>query len=91
MTEIELGDKVRCTLTGFTGTAVAKTEFINGCVQWSVLPRLRKKSKSLTENVMPEEVGIDEQSLEIIKPLKKKVKKQDDGGPMTKGLNQRGF
>ena len=30
MREIKLGDKVRCKITGFTRTAVAKTEFING-------------------------------------------------------------
>jgi len=39
MSEIELGDKVRCIHTGFIGIAVARTEFINGCIQFNVLPK----------------------------------------------------
>ncbi len=70
MEQIQLGDKVRCRLTGFTGIAVAKTEFINGCVQWSILTKVDKSNK------MPEEVGVDEQSLEIITPKKRATKKK---------------
>lgn len=41
---------------------------------------------------MAEEVSIDSQSLEIIKRKKKeKVIKEKNGGPMRKGLIQRGF
>ena len=83
--EIKLGDKVKCKLTGFTGIAVARTEFINGCIQWSVLPKGDKSNK------MPEEMGIDEQSLEIIKVPRKKVKKNENGGPMSFGKHLRGF
>ena len=83
--EIKLGDKVRCKLTGFTGTAVAKTEFINGCTQWNVMPKGDKNNK------MPEDVSIDEQSLEVV-PIKKKIiKKKENGGPMTRGLKLRGY
>jgi len=85
MIKIKLGDKVRCKLTGFTGIATAKTEFINGCIQWNVLPRGDKNNK------MPEDMSIDEQSLEVIKTKKKKVKKDDNGGPMHNGLHLRGF
>ena len=91
MSKIQLGDKVRCKITGFEGTAVAKTEFINGCVQWGVLPRMKKASKSFKEGLMPEEVEIDEQSLEIISVKKKEIKKTENGGPMTRGLKLRGF
>ncbi len=85
MTEIKLGDKVRCTLSGFVGIAVAKTEFINGCIQWSVLPKVDKGNKPV------EEVGIDEKSLEVVIPPKKLIKKERTGGPMTRGLKQRGY
>jgi hypothetical protein len=34
MSEIKLGDYVRDKLTGFKGVAVARTEFVNGCVQF---------------------------------------------------------
>lgn len=85
MTEIKLGDKVRDKITGFIGTAVAKTEFLNGCIQFNVLPKLDKGNK------MPDEIGIDEQSLEIIKPKTKKKPKRENGGSMRKGFKQRGF
>lgn len=83
--EIKLGDKVKCKITGFKGIAVARTEFINGCIQWSVLPKGDKSNK------MPEEIGIDEQSLEIIKIPKRKVKKKENGGPIRRGTSLRGF
>lgn len=86
--EIKLGDKVRCIHTGFTGTAIAKTEFLNKCIQWHVLPRGKDKGK------MPEDMGIDEESLELVKKPTKKVKKIEkngNGGGMTRGLNRRNF
>lgn len=85
MSKIQLGDKVKCKYTGFTGVAVAKTEFINGCIQWQVLPKGNKNNK------MPEEIAIDEQSLEVIPIKKKKVKKSGNGGPMHKGVGIRGY
>lgn len=78
MKEIKLGDKVRCKITGFSGIAVAKTEFINGCVQYNVLPKGESKNK------MPEDMSIDIQSLEKIEVKKKKIKKSSTGGRMTK-------
>ena len=105
--EIQLGDKVKCKYTGFTGIVTMKTEFINGCIQFAVAPRVGK------ENKCPEEIGIDAQSLEIIsrgekgkeidqiekeeiKNTKEKIiesLEEDDytGEPMTKGLKMRGF
>ena len=70
--DIELGTKVKCKLTGFIGIAVARTEFINGCVQYIVLAKFKKKE-------LPLEMSIDETSLEIIKSVKKK-KKRETGG-----------
>lgn len=66
--EIELGDKVKDLITGFEGIAVAKTEFINGCVQFSVAKQLKKG-----------EIGepcIDSKSLRIVK--KKAVNLDED-------------
>lgn len=85
MSEIKLGDKVRCIHTGFTGIAICRSEFINGCVQFNVLPKGDKKNK------MPEEMGIDEQSLEIVPSKKKKIIKKNTGGAMTRGLNRRNY
>lgn len=87
MTEIKLGDKVRCKITGFTGTAVIKSEFLNGCIQWDVIPEKNKK-----DNKMPDSVGIDQQSLELVTVKKKlKIEKKTTGGPMRKGINRRNF
>jgi len=86
MENIKLGDKVRCKITGFTGIAVVRSEFLNGCIQWSVLSKMGK------DNKMPEEIGIDEKSLEIIPtPKKKVVKKEENGGAMTRGFVRRNF
>ncbi len=86
MKEIKLGDKVRCKITGFTGIAVAKTEFLNGCVQWNILPKAGKDGK------MPEEIGIDKQSLELLPiPKKKPVKKSYTGGAMNRNLSRRNY
>jgi len=61
-TEIMLGDTVKEKYTGFKGVCVAKTEFINRCVQFSVAPKFNSKGN-------PElmEMSIDEQSLVLIK------------------------
>jgi len=58
---IKLGDKVRCKVSGFVGVAVVRSEFINGCVQFSVQPKVDKDGK------YPEEMNIDNSSLIIIK------------------------
>ncbi len=34
----DLGDLVKDRITGFTGVAVARTTWINGCVRWTVQP-----------------------------------------------------
>ena len=85
MDKIQFGDKVKCKITGFIGVVIAKTEFINGCVQWNVLPKGDKSNK------MPEDIAIDEQSLEIILPKKRIIKKRKNGGPMTRGIKIKGF
>ena len=85
MMEIKLGDKVRCLNTGFTGTATSKMEFMNGCIQYEVVPRVGK------DNKIPEGVFIDETSLEIIKPKKKPRIKNNNGGPNHASIKMRGY
>ncbi len=85
MENIKLGDKVRCNITGLIGTAVARTEFINGCIQYEVLPRMRKDQK------IPEGISIDQQSLEVIKPKPKPKIRVRNGGPNHPGIKQRGY
>jgi len=62
--EIRLGDTVQCKYTGVKGVAMAKTEFINECVQFSVAPKWNAKSPTPVEL---SEVAVDSQSLKLIK------------------------
>jgi hypothetical protein len=96
MTEIELGDRVRDLITGYEGIAVAKTVFINGCVQFSVAKQL-KKGEKLDPNVIGEP-QIDSKSLKIVKkkavdlePKVKKEKKTFSGGATRITKRMRGY
>jgi len=78
--KIKCGDKVKDPITGFRGTVTQMTEFINGCIQCCVTPKIDRDGK------YPESVDIDIQQLELITPKKtapkKTVKKEvPPGGP----------
>ena len=70
---IELGQKVRCTVTGFIGIAIARYEFLNGCIQIAVKPKVNSKGE------MQEAVGIDIEQLEVVGAKKKTVKSNTGG------------
>ena len=63
MEKIKLGSKVRDKVTGFEGTATARIEYMNGCIQYCVRPKVGPDGK------MPEHEYIDVQELEIIKDI----------------------
>ncbi len=90
MKKIELGDKVRCKYTKFVGVAVARTEFINGCIQYTVVPKVEKDNKYCLE-----EISIDEGALEVITPSKKPKKKIEkfsrSGGASRSAPKFRGY
>jgi hypothetical protein len=76
MAKIKLGDYVKDKITDLEGTAMAKTEYLNGCIQFAVQP------KKLVEGKVVEEAWIDETQLEIVKkekPKEKKTKRQYGG------------
>lgn len=71
---IVLGDLVEDIITGFTGIAYNKTEWLNGCVRWGVQPRELQAGKPIEPqffdeaqvkyvgpgvNVAPKETGGD--------------------------------
>ena len=39
---IELGEKVKDTITGFTGIATARTDYLYGCIRVEVEPAARR-------------------------------------------------
>jgi hypothetical protein len=43
--EIKLGHEYKDVISGFTGIAIAKTEWINGCVRVTLSPKLDKDGK----------------------------------------------
>lgn len=100
--KIKLGDKVRDKITGYTGIAVARTEFINGCIQYTVARKL-KNGQDLNPIGEP---SIDEMCLEVIQEKviiskeyenedKKKVQveklERSNGGPITFNRGMRGY
>ena len=73
---IKLGDKVKDTVTGLTGIAVARTEWINGCARITIQPPIKK------DGTPPDNYTVDEPQVAVV--TKKKVKRgpKDTGGPM---------
>ena len=60
---IGLGQKVRDAVTGFEGIAISRVEYLNGCVQYCVKPRVGQ------ENKMPDGEYIDSQQLEVVEAM----------------------
>ena len=73
--KINLGDKVKDKVTGFTGIVVCKHSYLNGCDRCTVQPPINK------EKEMPLEESFDEPQLEVLKKSVIKVGNQDTGGP----------
>ena len=72
---IKLGQKVRDKVTGFEGVATAKLEYINGCIQYCVKPKIKEQGK------MPEGVYIDHQQLEVLDE-ETIIEKDETGGSL---------
>ena len=73
---ITLGQKVKDKVTGFTGIAISRVEYLNGCVQFCIKPEMVKKGE------MPEGQYIDDMQLEVVgRGLS--IPSEPDGGPMS--------
>lgn len=59
---MNLGDKVRDRITGFTGILIAKTEWLNGCVRAVIQPQALEKGKVI------EATTFDINQLELLEP-----------------------
>lgn len=62
MNKIKLGDKVKDKISGLTGVATARCEFLNGCVQYTISRKLGK-NQELSPMGDP---SIDDMCLEVI-------------------------
>lgn len=59
---IKLGDRIKDAVTGFTGIAVARTEWLHGCVRWTVQPEKLGKAGNVQDGFV-----FDEPQLIIVK------------------------
>ena len=75
--DIKLGDKVKSKVNGFTGIAIGKSEWLNGCIRFTVQPDgLDKEGKS-----KPSE-SFDVEELDLVKTKAVQITPQRTGGPM---------
>ena len=75
---IVLGSKVRDTLTGFSGVAVGRTEWMFGCARVGIEPEELKDGKPI------ETQWFDEQRIEVIKAEEPQISENNSattGGP----------
>jgi hypothetical protein len=72
---INLGDKVRDVVTGFTGIVTSRTAHINGCIQYGV------KSNKLQNGKPVDAEWVDEKQLVVVKAGVIKVEASLTGGP----------
>lgn len=77
--EIYLGEKVKDTVTGLVGIAVARCVYLNNCVQYLVQPKV-------IEHRIVEGYWIDESQLRIVKPPKKEKPYTGDYVPTGGGV-----
>lgn len=60
--KIKLGQRVKDLVSGFVGMTTARTEYLNGCIQFSVTPPVDKEGKK------PDGIWFDEEQLEYVGP-----------------------
>jgi len=81
---VELGQKVRDIVTGFTGIATAKVEYLNGCVQFHVRPTVATPKKGESQEY-PDGKYIDVEQLRVVGKSKIKLQPRD-GEPPSGGI-----
>lgn len=78
---IQLGDEVQDIISGFTGIAIAKANYMWGCTRFAIQPQ------EITENKLLDSIWFDEPQLIVITKQKIKNPKlnqkitRDPGGP----------
>jgi len=71
---VKLGDEVVDMVSGFKGTVVASTEYLQGCNRMSVQPRVKKDGE------LPKSRAFDEPQLKLVKSKKVKKGSRRSGG-----------
>lgn len=73
---IELGSKVKDTVTGLVGIATARTEWLNGCARVTIQPQELKDGRPV------EGYTVDEPQIEVLEVAAVKRGPTDTGGPI---------
>ncbi len=73
--QIEIGDIAKDTVTGFEGTVISRTEWLNGCV------RLQLKPQGIHEGKTIESEAFDIEQLVLVKRAKSRKFFRATGGP----------
>lgn len=61
--KFELGWRLKCKVTGFTGIAMGRLEYLNGCIQYGLKPLVEIRDG---KQIYPENTYLDEGQLEIV-------------------------
>ncbi len=73
--KFELGQELRCKITGFQGVAISYLKFISGCVQYCLRPKVGDDGK------YPDGTYIDVENLEYVGPgVSKEIEARPSGG-----------
>lgn len=81
---IRLGSKVKDSLTGFTGIAIARTKWLHGCARVTIQPQDLKEGKIQDSETFDEtrlEVILDGDVKKFTPNPSKSTKKSTPGGP----------
>lgn len=86
--KFELGCKARCRVTNIVGTIDARSEWLNGCIRYSI-QAMKTDPKS---DKIPESYWVDEGQVEKVDDglNANPVKLSRTGGPSTPSSNARG-
>ena len=89
--KIELGKRVKCSITNFEGVVVSRQIWINGSIRIKLLEQHR--TDRVTVQLEPQSYWIDEPAGVVIEPKKADPKpqpaKNDTGGPAEPKLQER--
>ena len=79
---IKLGDKVRDNISGLEGIAVARTEWLHGCIRIAVQPEAK-------DNKVPDSVTFDEPQLKLVKKIPVLKEKERNHGAGRQDITQK--
>lgn len=82
MTKVKLGQEVVDTVSGFTGIAIARTDWLNGCARIIVQPPVDKEGK------LPEDKQFDEPQMAIVNETPHPRGPTNTGGPTSSKPSQ---